>query len=343
MLFNYKLFYKLYYFILLLILVTSGGTIGYMLIEGWDFIDSFYMTIITISTVGFREVYELSTYGKLFTSCLIIFSFGTFAYAVTSITTYLVGGEYKRYFKEYKTMKESKRMRDHVIICGFGRVGKQVANDLVAHGTDFVIIEQSEEIISQSTLQDDYHFLKGNSTHDETLENAGIKHAKAIITCLPNDADNIYVVLAARECNPKILIVSRASYPSAVSKLKIAGATNVIMPDSIGGSHMASLIASPDVMEFLDIIRVQGYQGANIETISYDELPVDLRDKTIRDLESREITGSTIIGYKSPAGEYTINPSMDMKITEGCRIFVLGNEKQIEKLVAHFGLTHRDD
>ena len=340
MLFNYKLFYRVYYFLLLLLLITAGGTIGYMLIEEWSFIDSFYMTIITISTVGFREVGDLTVYGKLFTAFLIMSSFGTFAYAVTSITTYLVGGEYRRYFKEYKTMQESRKMSNHVIICGFGRVGKQVAVDLAAHGNDFVVIEQNDEIIADSRMSDNYLFLKGNSTDDETLSNAGIKNAKAIITCLPKDADNIYVVLAARECNPNILIVSRASYPSAVSKLKIAGANNVIMPDSIGGSHMASLIASPDVMEFLDIIRVQGYQGANIETISYEELPTSLRDKSIGDLESRKDTGTTIIGFKSPEGDYVINPSMDIVVTAGSRLFVLGNEEQIKKLVAHYGLSH---
>lgn len=341
MLFNFKLFYKVYYFLLLLLLITAGGTSGFMLIEGWSFIDSFYMTIITISTVGFREVSELSMYGKMFTSFLIMSSFGTFAYAITSITTYLVGGEYRRYFKEYKTMQESKKMKDHVIICGYGRVGKQVAQDLLAAGEDFVVIETSEEIVSESKMTDDFIFLKGDSTHDDTLENAGIKNARAIITCLPKDADNIYVVLAAREANEKILIVSRASYTSAVSKLRIAGANNVIMPDSIGGSHMASLIASPDVMEFLDIIRVQGFDGANVETIAYDELPGDLQDKTIRDLEAREITGVTIIGYRSPSGEYIINPSLDTEIHKGSRIFVLGSETQVKKLVDHFGLTHK--
>lgn len=340
MLFNYKLFYKVYYFLLLLILITSGGTVGYMVIEEWEFIDAFYMTIITISTVGFQEVQDLSVYGRLFTAFLIMSSFGTFAYAVTSITQYLVGGEYRRYFKEYRTMQESRKMKDHVIICGYGRVGKQVANDLAASGVDIVIIEMDEEIITESNMTEDHLFLKGNSTQDDVLEMAGIQHARGIITCLPNDADNIYVVLAAREANQKILIVSRASFTSAVSKLKIAGANNVIMPDSIGGSHMASLIANPDVMEFLDIIRVEGFEGANIETISYDDLPSDMKDKTIRDLEAREITGVTIIGFKTPEGKYVINPSMDTLVVQGSRLFVLGNAAQVKKLVEYFGLTH---
>ena len=339
MLFNYKLFAKVYYFLLLIFLITGGGTIGFMIIEGWGLVDSFYMTIITISTVGFREVNELSVYGKLFTAFLIIFSFGTFAYAVTSITTYLVGGGYKRYFLEYKTMKETKKMNNHVIVCGFGRVGQQVAEDLMSHDTQFVVIETNEEIIENSVLKE-ITFLKGDSTHDEILKMAGIENAKAVITSLPKDADNIYVVLAAREYKKNILIVSRASYQSSVSKLKMAGANNVIMPDTIGGSHMASLIANPDVMEFIDNIRVQGDVGSNMESIAYHELPDEFKDKSIEELEARQITGATIVGFKSADGEYIVNPDCEMRVVEGTKIFVLGSTEQIVKLANHFQLKH---
>jgi voltage-gated potassium channel len=341
MLFNYRLFSRVYYFLILLILITSGGTIGYMIIEEWDFADSFYMTIITMSTVGFGEVHELTIYGKLFTAFLIISSFGTFAYAITSITTYLVGGEYRQYFKEYKTMQELKKMNGHVIICGYGRVGMQVAQDLNAHGNEFIIIEQDEDIVMQEKDHSGFLFLYGDSTNDETLKNAGIESARAVITCLPKDADNTYVVLAAREFKRDILIVSRASYTSAVSKLRMAGANNVIMPDSLGGSHMASLIANPDVMEFLDIIRVQGYTGANIESIAFEELPEQMKGKTIQELDAEKITGVTIIGYRAPDGEYHINPKSDTVVAPNSRIFVLGSEDQIKNIVAHFHLKHK--
>ena len=339
MLLNYRLFAKVYYFLFLLLLITSGGTVGYMIIEDWSFINSFYMTIITISTVGFGEVSELTVYGKLFTSFLIISSFGTFAYAITSVTTYLVGGEYRKYFKEYKTMKELKQMKNHVIICGFGRVGKQVAEDLTAHNNDFVVIERDQEVIDHDH-NEGIVFLHGDGTNDDTLTQACIMNAKAVITCLPKDADNIYVVLAAREFNKEMIIVSRASYQSAVSKLRMAGANNVIMPDSIGGSHMASLIANPDIMEFLDIIRIQGNSGANIESISYEELPVSLQGKTIEALEAKRITGVTIIGFKSPKGEYTVNPLVETVVIPGSRIFVLGSAEQILKLIEYFHLSH---
>jgi voltage-gated potassium channel len=237
-------------------------------------------------------------------------------------------------------MKETRKMNNHVIICGFGRVGMQVATDIVSHKDEFIILERNEEVIDQYSVNDDFMFLKGNSTNDDILEKAGIRNARAIITCLPKDADNIYVVLAAREYNKNILIVSRASQNSAVSKLKMAGANNVIMPDSIGGSHMASLIANPDVMEFLDIIRVQGNRGANMESIAFEEFPTEFQNKTIGELESREITGVTIIGFKGEQGDYVINPPIETKLVQGSKIFVLGDATQIKKLVEYFGLKH---
>lgn len=338
MLFNYRFFYRIYYFVFLLVLITTGGTVGYVLIEGWTLIDAFYMTIITISTVGFSEVGELSLYGKLFTSFLIISSFGTFAYVLSSITKYLVGGEYKKYFKEYKTIKKVNKMEDHVIICGFGRVGKQVAEDLQSQECMFVIIESDQELIEEYSMKHDYTFVNGDATHDEDLEKAGIATARGLITCLPKDADNLYAVLAGREFNSNILIISRASYYSAVSKLKLAGANNIIMPDSIGGSHMASLIVNPDVMEFLDIIRVQGNQGANVESITYEQLPPELQGKTIQELDSKKTTGVTIIGYKTQGGDYQINPDINIKVVPGSKLFVLGKSGQIEHLNDYYGI-----
>lgn len=334
-----KLFSRIYYFLILLILITSAGTIGFMFIEGWQFIDAFYMTIITVSTVGFSEVAELSVEGKLFTAFLIISSFGSFAYAITSITTFVVGGQYKKHLREYKMTQQLRIMKDHVIICGYGRVGSQVASDLKSSGVQFVILEKDEQLISHQ--DDDGNFLYGDSTDDVILERASISKAKAIITCLPNDADNLYVVLTARQLNEKVLIVSRASNPSSVSKLKFAGANNVIMPDAVGGSHMASLVGNPDVMEFIDSIRVQGYMESNVETIRYEELPEELRDKTIGNLESRTITGATIVGFKSHDGEYLINPDFKTIVDKGSKIFVLGSKEQISNLVKHFELKRK--
>lgn len=338
--FKSKLFKNIYFFVGLLVGVITCGTVGFMLIENWSFIDSLFMTIITISTVGFREVHPLSSTGMIFTSILIILSFGTFAFALKSITNFLAGGEYRRYVKDKKILKEMNKLQKHVIICGFGRVGMQVAEDLKAHGTKFVVIENNEEIISEFEVQPGYLFIKGDSTVDENLHRAQITTAKALICCLPKDADNLYVVLSAREIKNNLFIVSRASNQSTVNKLKIAGAQNVIMPDAIGGSHMASLISNPDVMEFLDIIRVQGYKGANIESISFNELPDQFKNKTIGQLEAKRLTGVTIIGFKTPDGEYLINPDFEIEVVAQSKLFVLGSPEQIEKLNHLFGLSH---
>ena len=335
--FESKLFSRIYYFILILAVIITGGTIGFVLIEGWGFVDSFYMTIITVSTVGFREVSELSVYGKFFTAFLIISSFGSFAYAITTITTYVVGGQYRKHLREHKMMKQLKKMKDHVIICGFGRVGRQVAEDLTANNVEFVVIEMDEHLIAHQD-EDELMFIEGDSTDDEVLRRASVETARAIVTCLPKDADNLYVVLTSRQFRKDLTIVSRASSPTSVSKLKFAGANNVIMPDAVGGSHMASLIADPDIMEFMDSIRMRGHSDTNIETISCSELPKDLRGKSIGELESRKITGATIVGFKSVEGEYTINPGMETIVCAGSKIFVLGNVNQIQKLIAHFKL-----
>lgn len=335
-----SLFSKLSYFIFLMILVLSIGTLGYMLLEGWDLVDAFYMTIITISTVGFQEIHELTTQGKLFTAALIVSSFGTFAYAVTSITNYLVGGEYRRMVEEKKRMKDLQKLHNHVIICGFGRVGRQVADDLASLNTPFVILEKDPEVFETLQSKNEYHFVKADATQDESLIEAGLAHARAVITCLPNDSENVYVVLSSRELRTDILIVSRANNQSAVSKLKSAGASNVIMPDSIGGSHMASLIANPDVMEFLDTLRVQGAGGAHVNSIAFSELPEDLKNKTVEELESYNISGVTIIGFKGPEGNYIINPAPNQTVVPHSKLFVLGSPDQLEKFKSNYGLSH---
>lgn len=338
MLFNYRLFSKVYYFLFLLILITAGGTVGFMVIEGWGFVNSFYMTIITISTVGFSEVEPLSVYGRFFAAFLIISSFGTFMYAVSSISSYLVGGEYKQYFKEYKTMKEARQLKNHVIICGYGRVGKQISVDLLAQNQAFVIVESDEGVVDAAKEEKSLLILQGDATNDEVLRDAGIESARAVITCLPKDADNIYVVLAAREFNKEVLIVSRASYASAVSKLKMAGANNVIMPDSLGGSHMASLIANPDVAEFLDMIRVKGSVGARIDTISYEQLPESMKGKSIEELGINRVANVTIIGHKDGEGIYRVNPSLESKMKPNSRIFILGESEELEKVEKSFNI-----
>jgi len=338
--FSFELFTRLSYFFILIIIITFSGTLGYIWIENYKLVDAFYMTIITMSTVGFSEVRELSDEGKIFTATLIITSLGTFAYSLSSISTYLVGGEYKKFITEKNLMKGIKNFKKHVIICGFGRVGKQVAEDLAITKTPFVIIENDAALINDFEETKGYVFLKGDATSDEVLEKANLKEAKAVISCLPKDTDNLYVVLSVRERSSNIIIISRATIGGSISKLKFAGANNVILPDTVGGSHMASLITNPDVMEFLDFVRVQGSEGANINSVSFAELPTDLQNKTIGQLDVKKITGVSIIGYKTPDGNYIVNPDSEIAVVPHSSLFVLGSTDQINKLRTIFGLKH---
>ncbi len=338
MLLNFKLFSRIYYAIGLLIANIIGGTIGYILVEGWSFLDAFYQTIITISTVGFSEVGPLSDSGKLFTAFLIITSFGTFAYAISSITTYIVSGDYRRYFKDYRVLKGISNIENHVIVCGYGRVGSQAVETLRAHKDDYLILEQSEEIIEQFRTDGTVLYMQGDATRDELLIQAGIKKAKALITTLPSDSENLFVVLSAKELNKNLKIIARASKASSVKKLKIGGADNVIMPDSLGGSHMAQLVATPDVVEFLDQISIQGENEINLEEIDFTDIPENCQFKSLLDLK-KMFPFCNIIGYKDPGGEYIINPSDDTSIVPQSKLFVLGKPEEINHLNELIGIN----
>lgn len=308
------------------------GMIGFMLIEKYDFLDAFYMTILTVGTVGFQEVHPLDAQGKVFTAFLIITSFGTFAYAVASISKYLADGELVQYFKNLKVSSAIEKLDKHVIICGFGRNGKQAAHVLKKHNTRFVVIESKKEVVAAINHQYSDLVLEGDATLDEVLINAGIYKAKALITTLPFDANNLFIVLTARALNPKLVIISRASEDNSDKKLKVAGADNVIMPDKLGGAHMASLVMKPDVMEFVDYITGQGSDNIRLEEITFAKLKPEFQNKTIKDLEVRNKSGANIIGFKTAQGEYIINPSAETKIIPDAKLFVLGTTEQILKL-----------
>jgi len=335
---SYRLFSKIYFAIFLLLVIILSGILGYMLIEGWTFFESFYMTITTVSTVGFGELKPLSASGQFFTAVLIVMSFGTFAYALTSISKYLLEGEYRIYFKDYQMNKEVEKLEGHVIVCGYGRVGTQAVSELIAHNKKYVIIEESKELLDSFRAKKQHLFLEGNATSDDILLKSQIENAQALITTLPSDADNLFVVLSAKELNPKLKIISRASQSSSIRKLKIAGASNVIMPDSLGGAHMASLVITPDVIEFLDHITIQGNSKINLEEITFENIPESYKNKTIASILQDFETGCNIVGYKTPEGEFIVNPKPSILLVPGSKLFVLGQPEQINQINQIFGI-----
>lgn len=328
--YQFSHFRKLNIALLILLLIVVSGTLGFMLVESYNFNEAFYMTIITISTVGFQEIKPLSEAGRYFTSALILVSFGTFAYTLSAVYSYLIDGEFKIYFTEKRKRKQIQEMDKHVIICGFGRNGKQVALDLMRMGQDFLVIEKDEESFSD-TKDKVKHYIVGDATLDHILIDAGIERASALISTLPEDADNVFVVLTAKEINPNLNIISRASVDSSEQKLKRAGANNVVMPDKVGGTHMATLVMKPDIVEFYNLLTVQD-NDITLDEITYDSLPKEFRDKSIGELEIRKRSGANIVGLKTKEGIYELNPSPSEKITEGSKLFVLGMTEQIEKL-----------
>lgn len=327
-----KSYYRFYAPLLILFSLWVIGTIGYVVIENYSWFDAFYMTIITVATVGYQEVHPLSVEGKVFTAFLIITSFGTFAYAVSSITKFVIDGEFNEFFKNRKLNATIDKISDHVIICGYGRNGRQAAQVLKKHHKRFVVIENSPALTTAINHKFSELVITGDGTQDEVLLKAGIMRAKAIITTLPVDADNLFIVLTARNLNKNITIISRASEDNSDTKLKIAGANNVIMPDRVGGAHMASLVMKPDVMEFIDHITAEGGDNISLEEISFDKIPDELKNKTLKDLEIRNRSGANIIGYKTAMGEYIINPSADTRIIPASKLFVLGTPEQITSL-----------
>ncbi len=322
---------NLYITLLLLVAVIILGTIGFVVIEGYSLDEAFYMTIITVSTVGYEEVRPLSREGRIFTALFIIITFGIFTYGVSNITSFFVEGDAVLFLRTYKMLKRINQLSNHVIICGFGRNGEAILNELELSGVPAVIIEKDPELEQVIRKYKDAYYIIGDATSDEVLINANIKQAHSLITTLPVDSDNVFIVLTARQLNPGLRIVSRANSPSVISKLKIAGANYVVQPEQIGGIQMAHLAVNPDIMEFLQMLLSDPTQGGiHFEEFSYERLKKDFKGKSIAELNVRGRTGANIIGIKKADGKYIINPSPQTVLEPGDKIILIGNEKQIK-------------
>jgi voltage-gated potassium channel len=325
--------YHLFLPVIIILTIIIIGVIGFVLIEGFGLLDAIYMTIITVTTVGYEEVQPLSTAGRIFNILLIISSFATFAYALAKLTQYVVDGEINKFFKTRKIMTAIKELKDHVIVCGYGRNGRQAAKILTHHKVKFVVIENNDErIVHELSKSDSILYIKGDATDDDVLTNAGIHKARALISALPDDADNVFIVLSARSLNNKIKIISRASDPGSAQKLKKAGADNVISPDNIGGTHMATLVSKPDVIEFIDYLSGEEGDSIHLESVDYDILPRELRDKTLQEIMAWRKTGVNCIGIKDTDGKFVINPPEGTLINPKMKVIVLGTREQIEEM-----------
>ena len=328
---------KIYVALTLVVFTLLVGILGFKIIAGYNWVDAVYMTVITVTTVGYGEVNPLTPEAKIFAVILILCSVVIVGYAITVITEYIISSNSYDSLKLKRVQKQISNLSGHIIVCGYGRNGKQAVEKLRAYNKDFVIIERNEEIIerfeNEKTL-----FVKGNANEDETLVEAGITRAHTLITALPDDADNLFVVLSARQLNKKLHIISRAEFETSHSKLKLAGANSVVMPNRIGGDHMASLVVHPDLIEFLDNLSVVGEgDSTNVEEISFDLVCPDGKEATIKSIDLRNKTGCTIIGYKTPKEKYIVNPSADLIVEKDSKLILIGSPEQIQRLHNVFG------
>ncbi|QNJ98252.1 potassium channel family protein [Constantimarinum furrinae] len=322
--------------LLLLVLVFLIGVIGFRFFSGYSWVDAWYMTVISITTVGFKEVEPLSNTEKVFTSVLILTSIFIVGYAIKVITEYILSSNNIGNLKQKKVQKKIDSLSGQVIVCGYGRNGRQAVEKLMAYNKSFVVIEDNKDVVERFTTED-MLFVHGNAVEDEILIRAGIEKASVLICALPSDADNLFVVLSARQINKDLKIISRATEEASYKKLKLAGADNVILPDRIGGEHMASLVVVPDLVEFLDNLSVTGEkESINVKQVDFEKICKDGREQSIRELDIRKKTGCSVIGYKTPEGEYIVNPEPSMIIKKQSKLILIGRPDQIESLKTYF-------
>ena len=314
---------------LLLVSLLIGVT-GYMGIEDYTLLEALFMSVITISTVGFTEVHLLSDHGMLFTAVYIILNLIIFAYVVSVISKFLFGGELMSIYQKYMFEKQLTSLSNHIIVCGYGSNGLHTCEELHRSKKKFVIIDSNVDVPRKFPENVDYNFVCGDATNEDVLIKAGVKNAAVLIIATSSDAANVFITLSARELNPKIKIISRASEVSSERKLYHAGATNVIMPDVIGGAFMARLITKPEVIEFMELLSGDNDLSIRLEEYLFEQLKPEYRNKTIKELEISSRTGVTLVGFKD-----NIKGFMPFKpetiFGENDILIVLGNDETLNK------------
>jgi voltage-gated potassium channel len=307
------------------------GGLGYALIEGWSWVDAFYMAIITITTVGFSEVHPLTPAGKLFTSVLILLGVATITYAFTVLTNYLIAGKVGDILEEFKLKHQIGSLEKHYLVCGFGRVGQQVCAQLQQDGQPFVVIE-ADEARATSAREQDYPVVQADAGEDHVLEQAGILRAKGLVAAVSNDAENMFVVLSARALKQDLLIVARADTEQAISKLMRAGADRVISPYSLGGRLIAQTLVRPDVVDFLDVVLYDNSLKLFLEDLRVTKgCPLD--QLTVGEAGIREKTGANVLGIKR-GGQVIVSPASSTRLEPGDVLVAMGTREELTALAA---------
>jgi voltage-gated potassium channel len=313
----------------ILVVLPIIGTTGYMILEGWSFLDALYMTIITLTTVGFREVRELDDSGRIFTMLLIISGVGAILYAFLAVFQFVLEGELGLLLGSRRMKRTIEGLKDHYILCGFGRVGEEVAREFVSRDLPFVIIEANPEAIERAERRG-YLLLIGDATSDEILEAAGLERAGCLLAASDSDAGNTFIVLTARALNPGLFIVARAAYPENEQRMLRAGANRIFSPYTIAGRQMALSALHPIVVEFIDTLATRK-DGAPVlaEMEVTDES--GLRGRTIHDV-LHALRSVVVLGLQRQSGELKVGPENDTVLELGDRVIVMGREADLEAI-----------
>jgi voltage-gated potassium channel len=311
--------------------ITVIGVLGYVLLEGWSFMDALYMTVITLTTVGYREVRDLDTTGQLWTMALLITGVGTLFYAAVSSVELAVEGAVGGYFERRRMRARINELSGHYVLCGFGRVGHQVAREFAHDGVPFVLIDNDPRKVEE--CQEWGHpAILGEAADDAVLEAAGVHRAKGLVAAVNSDADNVFVTLSARKMNPSLYIVARSSSDESGAKLEIAGADRTLSPYAVGGRRLASLATQPLIVDFLDVVT----RGRKEIEFRLEEFGVPkespLANHTIGQLRIGEKTGAMVLAIRSSEGRFDTTPSAQDRIVPGDTLIVLGTREQVERL-----------
>lgn len=315
----------------LLSFVLIAGTFGYMLIEDMDTLESIYTTVVTVSTVGLGSAYEFSTWGRVFTIFLIVVGVGAMLYFILNLIEFLIVEYLQEIRRRRKMVRRIQKFEDHFVVCGFGRVGESVADELASNKAQFVVVDTDEDRC-EKCIDKGYYAIEGDATEVDVLVEAGVEKARGIVGAFPTDADNMYVVVSARELNPELMIVVRSDRVEAESKLKRVGADRVVQTHLLVGRRMANLLLRSEVCDFFDLsVRGDRPEFDLTEMTLGSESP--LVGKTIRDTRLRERTGMTILAVrkKGEAG-FNSNPSTDTLIEAGDNLIIIGTPEQLKNL-----------
>lgn len=313
-----------------LLLILAGGTAGYVLIEGWNAWDAFYMTVITVTTVGYREVHQLSPAGEAFTVLLILGGVGTAFYTATLLLTRVVEGGLHRRFEQRRFKRMLDQLTGHYVLCGYGRIGSLIAEELRRQRVPFVVVEKDSDrvhgIIERGGLA-----VEADASREEVLKQVGIHRARGLIAAVGTDAENVYTVLTARVMRPDLFIIARVESEDAEHKLKRAGADRVISPYTIGALHMVQTALRPAVVDFVQLATSSQHLDLSMEQVRIKEKS-SFAGKSILDANLRQRFGVIVVAIKRAAGQMEFNPSPEMRMQEGDELVVLGKAESVKEL-----------